>query len=185
MPVAPRGRLLGCLAGPWGEQFTSTARTLGEVHDPAAGWHIDPSTLRPVITDEQGFREQHSSDPALEVLVALWSGDPHAAMVALSTLLEADADHWRWRALRADIQRDLGEHDQAIAQYEELLVDYAGTDREAVLVQHLGKAHFAAGHYDEAASCFERALQRRSISGADPSLVASSQIALDEARRRT
>jgi hypothetical protein len=53
VPVAPRGRLLGCLAGPWGEQSTSTARTLDEVHDPADGWHIDPSTLRPVITDEQ------------------------------------------------------------------------------------------------------------------------------------
>jgi hypothetical protein len=53
------------------------------------------------------------------------------------------------------------------------------------LVQHLGKAHFAAGRYDEAASCVERALQRRSMSGSDPSLVASSQIALDEARRRT
>ena len=155
------------------------------MHDPAAGWHIDPSTLRPVITHEQRFREHHSSDPALEVLVALWSGDPHTAMVALSTLLEADADHWRWRALRADIRRDLGEHDQAIAEYEELLADHTGTDREAVLVQHLGKARFAAGHYDEAASCFERALRLRSTAGSDPSLLASSQIALDEARRRT
>jgi tetratricopeptide (TPR) repeat protein len=154
------------------------------VHDPAAGWHIDPSTLRPVITDEHEFREQHSSDPALEVLVALWSGDPHSAMAALSNLLGTDADHWRWRALHADIKRDLGEHDHAIAAYEELLGDYAGTDREAVLIQHLGKAHFAADHYDEAASCFERALRLRSASGADPSLVASSRIALDEARRR-
>jgi tetratricopeptide (TPR) repeat protein len=140
--------------------------------DPAAGWHIDPSTLRPVITDEQAFREQHSSDPALEVLVALWGGDPHAAMVALSTLLDTDGDHWRWRALRADIHRDLGEHEHAIVEYEELVGDHAGTDREAVLIQHLGKAQFAANHYDEAASCFERALQLRSASGADPSLVA-------------
>ena len=155
------------------------------MHDPPAGWRIDPSTLRPVITDEHEFRAQHSSDPALEVLVALWSGEPHAAMVALSTLLETDADHWRWRALRADIRRDLGEHDHAIAEYEELLDDHAGTDREAVLIQHLGKAHFAAGHYDAAASCFERALRLRSASaGADPCLVASSRIALDEARRR-
>ena len=71
------------------------------------------------------------------------------------------------------------------AQYEELLADHTGTDREAALVQHLGKAHFAAGHYDEAASCFERALRLRSTAGSDPSLLASSQIALDEARRRT
>jgi hypothetical protein len=39
------------------------------------------------------FRAQHSFDPALEVLVALWSSDPDAAMVALLPLLEADADY--------------------------------------------------------------------------------------------
>jgi tetratricopeptide (TPR) repeat protein len=154
------------------------------MEDPAAGWHIDPSTLRPVITDEHRFREHHSSDPALEVLVALWSGHPRVALDALSPLLGTDADNWRWRALRADIHRDLGEHDRAIVEYEELLADHTGTAREAVLVQHLGKAHFAANHYDEAASCFERALQLRSTADADSSLVASSRIALDEARRR-
>ena len=160
-------------------------RTLDAVHDRADGWHIDPSTLRPVITDERRFRERHCSDPALDVLVALWNGDPHTAMAKLAPLVEDDGDHWRWRALRADIRRDLGEHVHAIAEYEELLAEHAGTDREAVLVQHLGKAHFAAGRYDDATSCFERALQLRSTTGSDPTLIASSQIALDEARRRS
>lgn len=150
----------------------------------SSGWRIDPTTLRPVITDEHRFRRCHDGDAALEVLVALWKGRPEAAMVALEPLLAADSGYWRWRALRADIRRDLGEHDEAIADYEALVREHVDTNRYAVLMQHLGKAHFAAGHFEAAASCFERAVQMRSMVGADPSLVGSSQLALDETRRR-
>jgi tetratricopeptide (TPR) repeat protein len=139
--------------------------------------------LRPVITDERAFRSHHADDPALEALVALWAGAPDDALEALRSLLDADPRHWRWRALRADATRDLGEHESAIAELRELVSEHAGTEREAVLVQHLGKAHLAAGEYTPATTCFERALSLRTAARADSSLIASSRAALARARQ--
>ena len=142
------------------------------------GWHIDPGTLRAVITDEAAFRARYSNDPAVDVLSALWSGDPDRALVMLEPLLGASPAHWRWRALRADAWRDRGDHDDAIAEYRRLVDEHAGTPNEAVLVQHLGKAHFAAGELGSALTCFQRALDLRLAAGADRSLVESSRAAL-------
>ena len=142
------------------------------------GWHIDSDTLRPVITDEAAFRSEYSHDPASEVLIALWSGDPDRALVMLEPLLGASPEYWRWRALRADARRDRGDHDEAIADYRRLVDEHAGTSNEAVLVQHLGKAHFAAGEFESALTCFQRALDLRLAAGADRSLVESSRAAL-------
>jgi Flp pilus assembly protein TadD len=147
------------------------------------GWEFDPITLRPVITDETEFRARHADDPALEVHVALWTGHPDTALEALQPLLDASPDNWRWRALRADAIRDLGDHRSAIADYRQLVTEHAGTGREAVLVQHLGKAYFAAGDYSSAVSCFQRALTLRAEAGADSSLVESSRMALERARQ--
>ena len=145
------------------------------------GWGIDPATLRAVITDEAAFRARYADDPALDVLVALWDGDPDEAMARLQPLLDAAPTNWRWRALRADARRDLGDHVAAIADYRQLISEHAGTAREAVLVQHLGKACFAAEDYPEAAACFERALGLREAGDADSSLVESSRFALERA----
>jgi tetratricopeptide (TPR) repeat protein len=147
-----------------------------------SGWEIDPVTLRAVITDEPAFRSDYADDPALEVLVALWAGDPGEALARLQPLIDAAPTNWRWRALRADAGRDLGDHLAAIADYRQLLSAHAGSAREAVLVQHLGKAYFAAEDYPSAATCFERALTLREAAGADPSLVESSRTALERAR---
>lgn len=38
------------------------------------GWHIDPDTLRPEVTDEKSFRAAFHDDPALDLLVLLWTG---------------------------------------------------------------------------------------------------------------
>ena len=147
------------------------------------GWHIDSDTLRAVITDEAAFRAAYSDDPAVDVLVALWSGDPDGALALLEPLLEASPEHWRWRALRADARRDRGDHDDAIADYRRLVDEHAGTPNEAVLVQHLGKAHFAAGEYEPATACFQRALDLRLAAGAEPALVESSRAALRRSLR--
>jgi tetratricopeptide (TPR) repeat protein len=147
------------------------------------GWEVDPVTLRPAITDELLFRSVYANDPALEVLVALWSGDPGTALVALEPLVRAAPDNWRWRALRADARRDLGDCRAAIADLCELVSEHAGTPKEAVLMQHLGKAHFAAGEYESAATCFEQALTLRTAAGAERSLVESSRAALQRARQ--
>jgi tetratricopeptide (TPR) repeat protein len=146
------------------------------------GWHVDPVTLRPVITDESTFRSGHADDPALEALVALWTGDPGKALDALGPLLDAAPDDWRWRALQADARRDLGDHHTAIADYHQLVREHAGTSHEAVLMQHLGKAYFAADEYASAVDCFERALSLRTAAGADRALVESSRSALQRAR---
>jgi tetratricopeptide (TPR) repeat protein len=146
-----------------------------------AGWELDSATLRPVITDEHVFRSRYANDPALEVLVALWTGDPDQALARLQPLLDAAPTNWRWRALRADARRDLGDHVDAIADYRQLVSEHAGTTHEAVLVQHLGKAYFAAEDYTSAATCFERALALREAGGADSSLVESSRTALERA----
>jgi tetratricopeptide (TPR) repeat protein len=147
------------------------------------GWHLDPVTLRPVITDESVFRSHHADDPALDALVALWNGAPDEALEALRSLLDTDPRHWRWRALRADARRDLGKHDAAIADLHELVGEHAGTGREAVLLQHLGKAYLAAGEYASATTCFERALSLRTAARADSSLIASSRAALARSRQ--
>jgi tetratricopeptide (TPR) repeat protein len=147
------------------------------------GWMVDPVTLRPVIIDELAFRSGLANDPGLEVLVALWTGEPDKALEALEPLLDAAPDHWRWRALCADARRDLGDHQAAIADYRRLVNEHAGTSREAVLVQHLGKAHFAAGDYASATTWFERALALRTAAGADRALIESSRTALQRARQ--
>jgi tetratricopeptide (TPR) repeat protein len=89
----------------------------------------------------------------------------------------------RHRALHADVARDLGRTAEAIATYESIVAETAGTPREAVMTQHLGKAHWAAGNVAEAEAAFERALFLRIDAGAAEDLVASSREARDRARR--
>jgi len=69
--------------------------------------------------------------------------------------------------------------------YHELVEGVAGTAREAVMQQHLGKAYFVAGRYVEAAHAFERAVNIRMRAGADEALIKSSQMALARAARST
>ena len=114
---------------------------------------------------------------------ALWSGEPDKALEALGPLLDTAPDHWRWRALHADARRDLGDPHAAIADYLRLVSEHAGTGQEAVLVQHLGKAYFAAEDYVSAGNCFERALNLRTAAGADQALVESSRQSAPNARR--
>jgi tetratricopeptide (TPR) repeat protein len=146
------------------------------------GWHIDGETLRPVITDESVFRTEHANDPAIEALVALWTDEPERALAMLDQLLAVEPANWRLRALRADAMRDVGNHQDAIADYHRLVCEHTGTSTEAVLVQHLGKAYFAAREYESAVTCFERALDLRLAAGADRRLVESSRAALQRAR---
>lgn len=144
------------------------------------GWHIDDESLLPVIDDEREFRSAHVGDPALEALIALWSGRPVDAERILLRLL-ANGGSARFQALLADAWRDQGHHDDAIEAYLTLVSDSAGSPREAVMRQHLGKAYFVAGRFEEARSEFSRALDLRLRAGADPDLIASSRLARDRA----
>ncbi len=148
-----------------------------------AGWRINKETLLPEITDLDEFRAGVSDDPCQNVLVELWNGRPSEALRRVTAMLADDPEQPRLLALRADCLRDLGDVDAARQQYERLVARFAGSDREAVLVQHLGKTFFVAGRYTEAADCFGRALVLRRSSGADASLIASSKLALARARQ--
>lgn len=145
------------------------------------GWHIDADTLLPVIEDVELFRAALEDDPAVDVLVALWSGDPVQAEAEIRRLL-AEGETPRLRALLADSWRDQGRKDEAVAAYEELVSQAAGTPHEAVMQQHLGKALFVAGRFDEAADAFENALRLREAAGVDERLINSSKAALERAR---
>ena len=146
------------------------------------GWHIDPDTLLPVIDDEAAFRAAQGDDPALELLVLLWSGRPEAALPIARDLVD-DRPTPRHRALHADVLRDLGRRAEAIATYESIVAEVAGTPREAVMTQHLGKAHWAAGNVTEAEAAFAKALALRVEAGAPEDLVGSSREARDRAGR--
>lgn len=143
-----------------------------------ASWHIDPMTLRPVIDDVEAFDREFAQDDARDIIRALWSGNPVTALERCEDRLAKEPSSVRLRAISADCRRDLGETDRAIAEYRVLLEECRGTSWEAVLHQHLGKALFAAGHYDLALNAFAQAYEMRVFTGADPSLIDSSMAAM-------
>ncbi|SJM50821.1 hypothetical protein CZ771_04410 [Actinomycetales bacterium JB111] len=147
-----------------------------------SGWHFDSDTLLPVIDDEAAFRAAQGDDPTLELLVLLWSRRPGSALPIARDLVGSRPTP-RHRALHADVLRDLGRTAEAIDIYDSLVAETAGTPREAVMTQHLGKAHWSAGNVSEALVAFERALTLRTEAGAPEDLVASSREARDRARR--
>ena len=156
------------------ERSIDEASVLGE----RRGWHIDPMTLRPVIDDGEAFDREFAHDHARDVIKALWSGDPAAARERCEVILSEHPSSVRLRAILADCHRDLGETDRAIADYRVLLDECRGTSWEAVLHQHLGKALFAAGHYDLALRAFAQAYELRVFTGTDSSLIDSSMAAM-------
>ena len=145
------------------------------------GWYMDALTLLPVIGDAAEFRRAHAGDRALPVLEALWGGRPEEAEPLALDLVAADPSP-RHRALLADVRRDLGRVAWAVEEYGALIEQCRGTAREAVMWQHLGKAHFVGGDHPEAVRAFEAALRLRVGAGADEELVASSRMALWRAR---
>lgn len=145
------------------------------------GYQIHPLTLRPMITDLQAFRAGLIDDPCRAALEALWSERPADAATQLDQLLIIEPRSIRLRALRADCDRDLGRFDAAIDTYQRLLKETANTVREATIVQHLGKAQFAAGRYADAAKSFDRAATLRRNAAAD--LLESAVRSRDRARQ--
>lgn len=155
--------------------------TDGHTWEGGPGWHIDRQSLLPKITDVDVFRAAHADDDAIDILVALWTGQPRAAEVELRRRI-AQSDSPRLRALLADAERDQGRTDEAIAAYQSLVRQSVGTSSEAVMNQHLGKAYFVARRYRQAASAFERALELRMQQRAADDLITSSRVAADRAR---
>lgn len=162
---------------------------MNHILDTGHGTGIDVHTLKGVIHDEAAFARWagECADPVLAVIGPLFRGDLDAAQTALDRIsVNAEPNvQFRLRALGADILRDRRQFDEAVSRYEQMLADYAGTSREGVLRQHLGKVHFAAGNYEAARDNFAAALQLRRAQGARADLIESSRIALRRANEET
>ena len=145
------------------------------------GWQMNGDTLRAELTDLDAFLSGHAGDRCVHVLAALFRGDVGGARSALAPLLAANPDNPRLLALEADIWRDEGRFDAAADRYRRLIWGCTQPLMQATLTQHLGKVHFAAGQYADAAECFRRALQLRDQHRAADDLVESSRRALERA----
>ncbi|QDO87476.1 hypothetical protein FNH13_03275 [Ornithinimicrobium ciconiae] len=143
------------------------------------GWVLDGASLLPRITDLAAFREGMNTDPLADAVEALWSGDPVRARELLHT---ADPTV-RVCALLADCSRDLGDVDDALQTYADLMAECTDTPWEPVLRQHHGKSLLAAGRIEEALAEFETAHAMRVAAGAPADLVASSAQACERARQ--
>ena len=133
------------------------------------------------ITDLEVFVAAHAADRCVHVLAALFQRDPHGARAALAPLLAESPDSQRLLALEADVWRDEGRFDEAADRYRRLIWGSSRPLQQATLTQHLGKVHFMAGQFTDAAECFARALRIREEHGANDGLVESSRRALERA----
>lgn len=158
---------------------------INQILDTGHGTGIDARTLKGVIHDEAAFARWagEGADPVLDVIGPLFRGDLDTSQTALDRLsIDAGPNvQFRLHALGADILRDRGQFAEAVTRYELILADHAGTGREAVLRQHLGKVHFAAGNLQAARDAFAAALEHHRAQGADSDLIESSLIALRRA----
>jgi predicted Zn-dependent protease len=155
------------------------------MHEPipgGPGWQMNGESLVGEITDLDVFLAEHAADRCVDVLAALFQHDPDRARRALQPLLADSPDSPRLLALEADIWRDEGRFDEAADRYRRLIWGSTQPLVQATLTQHLGKVHFAAGQFTDAAECFARALRLREEHGAAGDLVESSRRALERAR---
>ncbi|MFE7504355.1 tetratricopeptide repeat protein [Promicromonospora sp. NPDC057488] len=145
------------------------------------GWHTDPATLQPVLDDEAAFRAANATDPALEVVVALWSGEPDRAASLLKPVIDGDPTSLRLQVLAADVIRARGDTSTAIKILEMLVGRHEYKSGEEMAVRNLGEALFAVGDYPHAAARFRRSLDLRLATEAEASSVDASRTALDRA----
>lgn len=130
------------------------------------GWHVDPLSFQPVITNETGFRQDYAGDPARDAVQALWSGEAKKALDLISELLTAEGCSLRYRALEADALRDLGEFEKAIAKYQKILERARGGSLEAEYWMRLGVVYFKGTFFAEAQNAFAKAYEKRVLEGA-------------------
>ena len=154
---------------------------------PTAGYpgvRINPETLLPEIVNEQACREAlaESNDASDQILVLLLEGRTSDAAELLAEARYCDPESFRLRLFEAEVHRATNRFDRSIELFRQLLNQVQGSDNEAVVHQHLGRTHYAAGNMAAAVESFSKALDLRVAASADASLIYSSTLALQRAR---
>ncbi|WP_346960170.1 tetratricopeptide repeat protein [uncultured Arthrobacter sp.] len=148
------------------------------------GIRINPQTLMPQVVNGEACAEAlaSSTDPTDLIFVRLVEGHPGEAAELLAEARYKDPDSFRLRMFEAEVLRVSHRFDRAVELYRQLLADAQGTPEEAVVRQHLGRSHFAAGNIAAAVESFAKALDLRVAGSADAALIYSSTVALQRAR---
>lgn len=148
------------------------------------GIRINPESLLPEIVNEEACREAlaESSDPADQIFVLIVQGQASEAAELLAEARFKDPESFRLRTFEAEVLRVSHRPDRALELFRQLLAEFQGTDREALVLQYLGKTQYSAGHTSAAVEAFARALDLRVAQSADAALIYSSTVALQRAR---
>ena len=148
------------------------------------GIRINPETLLPEIVNEDACRAAlaDSTDPADRIFVLIVEGHASEAAELLAEARFNDPESFRLRTFEAEVLRVTHRTDRALELFRQLLGEFQGTDREALVLHYLGKTQYTAGHMSAAVEAFTRALDLRVAQSADAALIYSSTVALQRAR---
>ncbi|MFF1880025.1 tetratricopeptide repeat protein [Pseudarthrobacter sp. NPDC058196] len=148
------------------------------------GIRINPDTLMPQIVNQDAVREAlaASTDPADHIFVLLVDGHASEAAELLAEARFKDPESFRLRVFEAEVLSVTHRMDRAIDLFRQLLAEVHGTPREALALQFLGKAQYAAGQTSAAVESFSKALDLRVAQSADAAQIYSSTVALQRAR---
>lgn len=148
------------------------------------GIRINPETLMPQVVNEDAVREalSASTDPADHIFVLLVEGHASDAAELLAEARFKDPESFRLRVFEAEVLSVTHRMDRAIELFRQLLAEVHGTPREALALQFLGKAQYAAGQTSAAVESFSKALDLRVAQSADAAQIYSSTVALQRAR---
>ncbi|WP_394937808.1 hypothetical protein [Psychromicrobium sp. YIM B11713] len=148
------------------------------------GIATNPETLVPEVIDEElcAATLATTSDAAAEIFVLLARGENSAAAELIAEARLREPGSLPLRILEADLSAAVNENERAIRRLKNLSAEFRGSEGEAVIRQHLGKAYFVAGQYHAAANSYALALELRVAAGASAALIYSSTVALQRAR---
>ena len=148
------------------------------------GVRINPLSLLPEIVNEDACRAAlaESTDPADNIFVLIVEGHAAEAAELLAEARFKDPESFRLRAFEAEVLRVSHRPDRSLELFRQLLAEFQGTDREALVLQYMGKVQYTAGHISAAVEAFARALDLRVAQSADAAQIYSSTVALQRAR---
>ncbi|MGN6441722.1 MAG: tetratricopeptide repeat protein [Arthrobacter sp.] len=148
------------------------------------GIRINPDTLQPQIVNEDVVRETlaASTDPADQIFVLLVEGHASEAAELLAEARFKDPESFLLRIFEAEVLSVSHRMDRAVGLFRQLLAEAHGTPGEALALQYLGRAQYAAGQTSAAVESFSKARDLRVAQAADAAQIYSSTVALQRAR---